>query len=174
MTNRLPVRKGYWRSWGVGSAIIITTLTMSSCASDKTGPVTSWQLEDGRSIGQLANDSAAIAGIIVDPADCFQCFGVMAEWLDRRSREPGTFAILLARKPDEGEARILAVAGLRFDGTVVGMPRQAATPVEFVIRGSRELYRRDRITAESTVFRKLDSMRLDDFALSLSAVPVPK
>lgn len=104
-----------------------------------------WTLSDGTPIGELAQTGPIVA-VVVDPSQCLRCFSVLSEWLDWERRSGVSVELLLARKPEEDEERILRAMGMRTDGYLTDVRIVAErTPIELVLDTGGVIFRTDRV-----------------------------
>ena len=122
----------------------------AGCALDHGSDAMGWTLSDGTPIGELARTDPIVV-VVVDPSQCLRCFSVLADWLDWERRSGVGVELLLAREPDEDEARILRATGMRTDGYLVGVRIEAQrTPIEMVLDTGGIVFRAERVYGPSS------------------------
>ncbi len=82
------------------------------------------QLDDGRTLADLAVGSVAILILISDPGDCFSCGGFLGAWAKEAQRNRESVFLVLTREPTFVEKRRILAARL----PIMGMLNETDPP----------------------------------------------
>lgn len=119
--------------------VALVGILIAACARSHDPPET-WRMFDGRPMQTLLTDGEPTVALVIDPGQCLQCLGIIAEWLDWNRRNPDRLLLVLSREPDETEKRILLAAGVPFSGALSRGPSADSTPVELVFKDGKVIY----------------------------------
>jgi len=129
-----------------------------------------WEMVNGERLGNWVGDGVASAVLVIDPGECLQCFGILAEWLEYRNGTDRRAFLLYSRPPDSLERRILISSGIHADGTIERGPPTGTTPMELVFLDGHPLYWNSGVFGpRSPLLQQLDTMSLEGFAANLQA-----
>ncbi len=132
------------------TTLFAALLAGAGCALDHSSDAMDWTLSDGTPIGELARTDPIVA-VVVDPSQCLRCSSVLAEWLEWERRSGISVELLLARKPEEEEERILRATGMRTDGYLTDVRIEAQrTPIELVLDTGGVIFRGERVYGPSS------------------------
>jgi hypothetical protein len=101
-----------------GFALVFLSLFASAsgaCSARETA-LSEWQLESGRSLGELVGVADTAVVLIYDPSDCFACSSVLGRWLDAKRRSPDRVFLVFTRSPRNVERDQLRLYRIQPDG----------------------------------------------------------
>ncbi len=101
-----------------------------------------WPTQDRRFIKDVVDDSAAVVLLLLDPADCFSCNNILADWALAKARESSRVVIVFTREPTQRESPHLVFRRLQPDA-ILGNPGgvwHLETPAEYVVREGRTVH----------------------------------
>ena len=147
--------------------IIAVTSVLASCARNPVSPA-QWTIDRGGTLGSLFEDGVAGVVLVIDPAQCFTCTNLLAQWLDWGADNPNRFALVLSRETREWERRRLVF--LPLSGTLEHAMEASRLPVELVIEDGRTLYQADRLAgvSASDLLVALRSQELSEAVFTLA------
>lgn len=99
-------------------------MTFLACERGPATPIGNLTLETGESIRTLTVGYDTTIALIYDPADCFTCSGVLADWIEAQQSRPIRVLLILTRAPVASEARMLTA----FRVPVAGILAQSWRP----------------------------------------------
>ncbi|HEX9727814.1 MAG TPA: hypothetical protein VGA37_04865 [Gemmatimonadales bacterium] len=101
-------------------------------------------LASGMHFDDLSKGGATVVVLVYDPADCFVCFGPLAQWMDLRRLHPDLVKLVFSREPTTVEARRLRFYRIVPDEVFArsSRPRSLQTPTELVLADGEVVYQR--------------------------------
>lgn len=101
-----------------GFCLVLLSLLASAsaaCSGSETA-LSQWQLESGRSLGDLVGIADTAVVLVYDPSDCFACSSVLGRWLDAKRRSPDRVFLVFTRSPQNIERDQLRLYRIQPDG----------------------------------------------------------